>query len=101
MAPPCVALSLTVTTITEHKERAAQHLPDKVCVWMEDEEMDEQKNDRTASRGQPRGNTGSSNEQMRSNYDVPIPRPKTDLGFRGIRRKRSGFDSQMTRRRDN
>jgi len=34
VVPPCVALSLTVTTITEHKERAAQHLPDRfVSGW--------------------------------------------------------------------
>jgi len=72
-------------------------------VLMEDDVMNEQGNDRTAS-----GNGSASNGKVRTklehrqaDYDVPIPRPSTDLGFHGIRRKRSGFDSHTRRRQDN
>lgn len=65
--------------------------------------MNEQGNERTAS-----GNGSGSNGKLRTklgreqaDYDVPIPRPSTDLGFHGIRRKPSGFDSRTGRRRDN
>jgi len=63
--------------------------------------MEGQNNDRTDSRRSSGGSSSSRNQQILSKYDVPIPRPTTDLGFRGIRRKRPNFDSQPLRRRDN
>lgn len=65
--------------------------------------MNERGNDRTASGNGSKagGNGGSHGIRRQTDYDVPIPRPLTPLGFRGIRRKRPEYDSMARRRLDN
>lgn len=64
--------------------------------------MDEQANKKTSENGSKKGEISVSRAlRKRASYDVPIPRPTFDLGFRGIRHKRTEYDSQTRRRRDN
>jgi hypothetical protein len=63
--------------------------------------MEKQGNNRSASGSGSNGNDRASARRGQQNYDVPIPRPTIDLGFRGIRRKRTEFDTAAIRRRDN
>jgi hypothetical protein len=65
--------------------------------------MDEQANRKTASGSgsETGGNGGQRGPKTKANYDVPIPRPSEPLGFRGVRHKRSGYESQTRRRQDN
>jgi len=40
---------------------------------------------------------GKKKGDDKKRFDTPIPRPTTDLGFRGIRHKRMEFDSRAPR----
>jgi len=63
--------------------------------------MEKQGNNRSSSGTGSNGSNQRAARNGQANYDVPIPRPTVDLGFRGIRRKRPEFDTAPRRRRDN
>jgi len=68
-------------------------------VLIEDDTMHEQGKNGMSSRSDSGfvTNSDSAARRQRVNYDVPIPRPTTDLGFRGVRRKRAEYESRPRR----
>ena len=63
----------------------------------EDGSMDATATSQTPAEKARLGKKGEDKKQ----FDTPIPRPTTDLGFWGIRHKRAEFDSRAPgRRRD-
>ncbi|HYJ92533.1 MAG TPA: hypothetical protein VEV84_14580 [Pyrinomonadaceae bacterium] len=64
--------------------------------------MEEQGNSKSVSKKGSQGNVGvQMGGNGKTSFDKPIPRPLTDLGFRGIRHKRVDFDSRAKRYRGN